>query len=257
MMNLKYITATAATTALLTSGASAALLINFGNAAADGQGPTGADASYQAYNTPHESSTSGQLETYTGTTFTGLGGTYDVDLSLSWSETTGDPSVPNSMKQSIDRGSDPAAADFLEDWVGIDARTVGTTGEFGIMTLSLAGLEADSFYTLTTYHWDTNNITADFTTDLTGTTVFSSDSGGAPSTTELDDVTYDWTLTTDSSGVTSIAFEKEYLGGAGSADFFVINGFDLEYASPVPEPSAFALIAGMLGLTWVMLRRRG
>ncbi len=25
----------------------------------------------------------------------------------------------------------------------------------------------------------------------------------------------------------------------------------------IPEPNAYALIAGMLGLTWVMLRRRG
>ena len=25
---------------------------------------------------------------------------------------------------------------------------------------------------------------------------------------------------------------------------------------PVPEPSAFALLSGFLGLTWVMLRRR-
>jgi len=256
MMNLKYITATAATTALLTSGASADLLINFGENAADGQGPTGANASYQAYNTPDESATTGQTETYTGTTFTGLGGTYNVDLSLSWSQTDG-TAVPNSMKQSKDRGSNATAADFLEDWVGTDARSVGTVGEFGIMTLSLAGLEANSFYTLTTYHWDTNNIDGDFTTDLTGSTVFTADAGGAPTTAQLDAVTYDWTLTTNSSGDTSIAFEKEYTGGAGSADFFVINGFDLEYASPVPEPSSFALIAGFLGLTWVMLRRRG
>ena len=44
----------------------------------------------------------------------------------------------------------------------------------------------------------------------------------------------------------------DHTGGAGGAVSFV-NGFEL---TVVPEPSSFALLAGMFGLTWVMLRRR-
>jgi hypothetical protein len=42
--------------------------------------------------------------------------------------------------------------------------------------------------------------------------------------------------------------------GAGSG-FARLDNIGLT-VSPIPEPSAYALLAGMLGLTWVMLRRR-
>jgi len=57
-------------------------------------------------------------------------------------------------------------------------------------------------------------------------------------------------LTLDGSGSATIVME--HTGGTGGAVSFV-NGFELNV---VPEHSAFALIAGIFGLTWVMLRRR-
>jgi hypothetical protein len=43
-------------------------------------------------------------------------------------------------------------------------------------------------------------------------------------------------------------------GHADTGDYSAID--DLSVTSVVPEPSAFALLAGCFGLTWIMLRRR-
>ena len=60
----------------------------------------------------------------------------------------------------------------------------------------------------------------------------------------------------DLSGISS----AQYIG-IELMDFYVTSddrlGFDEVAITAVPEPSAFALLAGMFGLTWVMLRRRG
>jgi len=55
-----------------------------------------------------------------------------------------------------------------------------------------------------------------------------------------------------STGSGTATITMDHTGGSGGAVSFV-NGFEL---AVVPEPSSFALLAGMFGLTWVMLRRR-
>lgn len=244
---MKHRTATLALAALssvsLIGSAEAALLINFGNAAADGQGPTGADAGYFAYNTPHEQATTGQLETYTGTSFAGLVGTYNVGVSLSFSDGDGG-SVSNGLKQSIDRGSSALFADFYEDWIGLDTRSAG--GDVGTMTLNLTGLEANSEFSLKTYHDDTSNLGGGtFTTDKTGVTTFALPTSGP--------AIYDFTLLSDGSGNASIDFTMPEVAGSTPASFFFVNGFDLEY---VPEPGSLALL-GLGGLLVASRRRRG
>lgn len=64
---------------------------------------------------------------------------------------------------------------------------------------------------------------------------------------------YDFT----SAGVSNVAAGTEIgfgaFGGANGGD--ALNSFTIT-PQVIPEPSAFALLAGMFGLTWVMLRRR-
>jgi hypothetical protein len=66
-------------------------------------------------------------------------------------------------------------------------------------------------------------------------------------------------------GTTHVLFENVETDGFGnivfsiaknSGQFGFYSGFQLVETAAVPEPSAFALLAGMFGLTWVMLRRR-
>jgi len=73
------------------------------------------------------------------------------------------------------------------------------------------------------------------------------------------DFTWQAILSEDISGLagqtTATTFRVLLSTGGNNNDLFVDN-FVLT-GSAIPEPSAFALLAGMFGLTWVMLRRRG
>jgi hypothetical protein len=60
-------------------------------------------------------------------------------------------------------------------------------------------------------------------------------------------------LSSLSNSSTAVDFRLYFSGG--STTNFVIDDIQLNGAV-VPEPSSYALLAGMLGLTWVMLRRR-
>lgn len=60
------------------------------------------------------------------------------------------------------------------------------------------------------------------------------------------------TFETLEQGTTAVGFTK-----SNSWDTFLLgNSGSIQMASVVPEPSAFALLAGCLGLAWVMVRRR-
>jgi len=70
------------------------------------------------------------------------------------------------------------------------------------------------------------------------------------------------TAVTDSLDVSALA-DAQYVkidwfktvANSGTGNWVFISEVDFDGAA-VPEPSSFALIAGMFGLTWVMLRRR-
>jgi len=100
----------------------------------------------------------------------------------------------------------------------------------------------------------------------TAPTVASVDDGFTMSLTVNDDGTYSMTsigLSTEINATGSIdgTYADLVSGGIGlyttfqgdASEVFVVDSATL---TAVPEPSTFALLAGMLGFTWVMLRRR-
>lgn len=226
--------------------ADAGLFINAGKSSgtgalvANGQGPTGSDTAYQAFaGGDHETTTTGNLQTFTGITFAGAAGTYNVGVEFTWPDTTA-----NSVKQAFGR---PLTNDvnFFETWMGADSRNAqGGNGNSADTTtrLSFTGLPTDTSFTLTSYHFDNDNQTGLFITNLTGSTTF--DIGAEDDAGFADDgnpdplgFQYDFTLTSDESGNASIDYKISE--GTTEVSFFVINGFDLV---AVPEPGSLALL---------------
>jgi len=58
------------------------------------------------------------------------------------------------------------------------------------------------------------------------------------------------------SGIEALRVTANEVNGGVNDGAFVWRELDVYGAATIPEPSSFALLAGMLGLTWVMLRRR-
>ncbi len=212
-----------------------------------GQGPQGANTDYLGYATAHEASTSGAKVTYNNISFSegGLAGTYNVGVEFSWPDADDD-----TAKQSFTRSNIQGYPDFWSSWVGIDSRSA-TTGE---LTMTLSGLEANQDFVLTSYHGDTHDQSGTFTVNqtITGSETATSPFDFArlnqngtltPWTTNA----YSFDVTTDGSGNLSVTYTN------ASEIWTGINGFDLV---AIPEPGSYGLIAGMLGLTSIALRRR-
>ncbi|WPJ96598.1 PEP-CTERM sorting domain-containing protein [Coraliomargarita algicola] len=234
--------------------AQAEMNVNFGRSdSATGQGPTGADSSYLDFFSDHESPTTGNLQTFNGISFSegGLGGTYNVGVEITWPDANdnGGTADPDDTKQAYGR-TDSNLNDFYNDNIGMDVRPEnGGIGAGSRMTLTLTGLEANQDFTLTSYHVDGGNNSFLFTTDASGSTIFTQ---GRSSTvnvgmTNVSDFQFDFLLTSDATGMAQITYT------AVNSTFLAMNGFDL---AAIPEPSSFALLSGALVLSVAMVRRR-
>lgn len=250
-------------TSLLASStlSQAALHINTGvTGTADSQGPNGANANYLAYTTSHETASSGALQTFNGTSFVGLSGTYDVGVSFSWPDAN-NLNVTGSFdehdtKQAFDRDNIDSYDEFWQTWIGVDTRAShGGIGGGDELILSLSGLAANTNFVFTSYHFDTQNLEGSFTVDQTpsasetATSPFAFDvTDGSGTQTPWETNAYSFDVTTDSSGNLDITYT--HAGGT----WIGINGFDL-VSTAVPEPSSTALL-GLGGIALLLRRRR-
>ncbi|MDF7800153.1 hypothetical protein P4C99_11810 [Pontiellaceae bacterium B1224] len=231
---------------LSASLAQAGLYINAGNIPDAGIGPNGSNVNYLAYNTgTHEASDVGAQEIFGGVTFAegGIAGTYDVGVEYTFPDTTAD-----TVKQSYGRQNLGGNSTFYEDWIGIDVRAgSGGNGVGTTLRLNLTGLPANQEFTLTSYHFDTQDQAGTFTTSLTGTDVFAFgkdvDKDG---TTDPAPFAYDFTLTSDALGNASIDYQN------ASGSWTATNGFDLV---AIPEPATLGLITAFGG-SILFIRRR-
>lgn len=116
------------------------------------------------------------------------------------------------------------------------------------ITFTFSGLQASTEYTVLGWVFDSESGNSgkniDFTTGGGTVSITTSNTSNNNSAFSIPN------LISDGTGTATIVMD--HTGGAGGAVSFV-NGFEL---AVVPEPSAFALLAGFFGLTWVMLRRR-
>ena len=193
---------------------------------------------YLAY-TENGGVSAGALQTFTGISFAegNISGSYDVGVAYNWSTVSTRRSI---YRAGMDAVYSTAGNQFHETFLGM----FGANGES--MTLTLSGLPVSSEFVLTTYHFDPEGRTTDFTTDLTGTDTFTS--GGGDNATFVDPTPYiyEFELSSDASGEAEISFT------ATSTNMFAMNGFDLE---AVPEPSAACLLA-LGGVALVVRRKR-
>jgi len=200
-----------------------------------GQGPMGGNAAYQAYDIPHENAATagtGVRIAYPGTTFQGTCalGSFTPGVSVSWPDST-----DANVRQAFGRTDDPSFPDFYDSWIGTDWRS--RTGTAATLRVSFDSLPPNTPFTLTSYHFDTNNQTGPFQTSTTGGAVFDigadTDDGvngnGMPNPLLT---SYNFSITSDAAGNASIDFITT--GGIDVVNqFFVLSGFDLETQCPV------------------------
>lgn len=212
--------------------AQAEFSVNAGRTPDAGEGPVGADATYLDYATAHETALSGDLVNYPGVTFAegGLAGTYNVGVAFSWPDATTD-----ATKQAFNRPNLGNYDLFWTTWIGTDIRdTNGGIAGGDRLVLSLTGLEPNTNFVFTSYHFDTDNQAGTFLVDQTPTASETAVSpfakpranagaGGVDATlTPWIDNAYSFDVTSDASGNLDITFTQN------SGTWVSINGFDLE-----------------------------
>lgn len=263
---------------LISSNASAQLLIDFNSTTQDG-GPHN-EAGYQSYSAGHEVAAD-----FTSQNFDALfsiSGAATVSVTPTWNNTT-----DNRVQQMIDRGAANDAnwvgnnINLLTDWLGTDSRTAnggngdydGTTGTPTFLILTLGGLPTGTYDWLS-FHHDTEHMNTRFTIEvsvdggstygtasnfrMTDSTPGGTPSSGAEVTGAIDPDPHNLTSTArlsfGANGSDSVVLRFTPLannvaanGGGVHQTFFGINGFELVQ---VPEPSSIALmlIAGAGGL---------
>ncbi len=198
-------------------------------------------SNYLAY-TENGGST-GDLQTFAGVTFGegNLSGSYNVGVAYSWSNIANRRDV---YRSGADGVYSTSGNQFHETFLGAFVASGET------MTLSLSGLPVSQAFVLTTYHFDTDSATgATFTTNLTGSTTFTSGGHGGAAGTFVDPTpyVYEFDVVSDASGEADVVFS------INSNNMFAINGFDLE-AVPVPEPTSALLLS--LGGVALLARRK-
>ncbi len=270
---------------LISSNASAQLLIDFNSTTQDG-GPHN-EAGYQSYSAGHEVAAD-----FTSQNFDALfsiSGAATVSVTPTWNNTT-----DNRVQQMIDRGAANDAnwvgnnINLLTDWLGTDSRTAnggngdydGTTGTPTFLILTLGGLPTGTYDWLS-FHHDTEHMNTRFTIEvsvdggstygtatshrMTDSTPAGTPSSGAEVTGAIDPDPHNLASTAHLSfganGSDSVVLRFTPLangdlasGGGVHQTFFGINGFELVQ---VPEPSSIALmlIAGAGGLLFFRRKR--
>lgn len=244
-------THTIVATLLATSTLSqAGLHINAGSPeVVSGQGPKGANAHYQPYGTTHEDKggKSGASVSYKDITFAGSKKTYDVGVELSWS--TAEPSSRQAFSNRRNNGYNP----FFSSWVGIDTRDSQGVKTRSSITVRLTGLQADTNYIFTSYHFDSQDVAGTFTVDQSPSAsekavspfVFGTGAEG-PDQNPARDFSYSFHVKSDATGKLEITYTCQ------SGIWVGINGFDLESAT-VPKKSSPALL-GIGDLTLILRR---
>ncbi|MFT5836653.1 MAG: hypothetical protein ACI9ZV_000149 [Candidatus Azotimanducaceae bacterium] len=194
-----------------------------------------------------------------GGSFTQNGGAADL------SNNNRDTSVAGTGTITVNSGTMTIGRDLIARDGGTFTVTGGTiTGIDQFLTQGFASAAGG-------YNFNGGSTTADnFQLDTAGTATFSGTNAGSLNLLSGlgNGVTLDWQLGSlmqlTVAGADFAFYEGLFatnilrFGGSNAGEFsnnFQVSGATLSL-SLVPEPSSFALISGMLGLTWVMLRRR-
>ncbi len=133
-----------------------------------------------------------------------------------------------------------------------DGYAFSGTSNAGAEFITLSGLDTSKTYELAVYAaFGWNSIANSFNiTDLNGTTA-NKDTTGANTSSFVDGANYVTFAGLKAKGDGTITLNLA--GGGDNTTRWIVSGLEM---TAIPEPSAYAAIAGFLALGWVMLRRR-
>jgi len=229
---------------LISSNASAQLLIDFNSTTQDG-GPHN-EAGYQSYSAGHEVAAD-----FTSQNFDALfsiSGAATVSVTPTWNNTT-----DNRVQQMIDRGAANDAnwvgnnINLLTDWLGTDSRTAnggngdydGTTGTPTFLILTLGGLPTGTYDWLGTDSRTANGGNGDYD-GTTGTPTFLILTlGGLPTG------TYDWLSFHHDTEHMNTRFTIEVSVDGGST-YGTASNFRMTDSTPGGTPSSGAEVTGAI-----------
>ena len=254
---MKKLTLIVAASALLVTGASGQLLIDFSNAG-NQDGGNHDEAGWQTYKANHEVAAD-----FVTQNFSAFGTT--ISLTPTWPDTD-----DNRVMQMIDRGAGNDAnysgilPDLMTDWIGADARTGnGGNGDGNVtsMTLSIVGLPAGD-YSWLSYHHDTENMHSTFEVSLGGSPLgnvtithssVNEGTGAIAANVTSDPATFAFDFTSNGTDPIEVGFALTPPdGGSVHKQFIAVNGFQI---TQIPEPSTGLLLV-LSGVGFLARRRR-
>jgi PEP-CTERM motif len=179
-------------------------------------------------------------------------GTTGTDGFISYTWTSGSDNPFSFAGQYTDAGANPNAPPDLATLMAAGGTfTSGSTGA-GFLTIgnSTNPLIAGNEYQLQLFLWAPSGI-PDSQVEFTGDTI-----GGNAITMDSQGPTGTGTFVTGTFIATGDSTQLDWSGGADSP-YTVVGGISVRDLGAVPEPSAYALMLGGLGvLAWMTLRRR-
>ena len=165
--------------------------------------------------------------------------------------------------------------DFANGGTIFEGRSDDTSGQDPDLTTQITGLD-DNDYNVWAFFWDASGADQwELTVGLSSTLTDADDTysfdgdGNTTAPVEASTLTFDTApdFTEDNRTMYAVNLGTATVSGGSSIDVFIEQlgtndqgrdrtWYDGVGYEVVPEPSSFGLIAGFLGLTWVMLRRR-